>query len=311
MQIFNDRICLYVDQEVETFFGHLNCLASYQKNKDRIQVRMGQTRGFIDTRVTAKIWLLAVTILVGYSNSCSATITQIHDESLCPSTCWEITGLITQDDLRELPHIAEAMRGTKVTPIFFLNSNGGDVEAAIAIGRQLRKLKAAALTWDDRKCYSSCVFILAGAVQRMLSHSIGIHRPYSSRTDKRDYQAIQLDQRRLAKLAKNYLEEVNVSPSLYDAMVSIPPEKIKILSKAELDSYGLLELDPVFQELVDAAAARKRGLSKLEYIRRKAQVNVTCAGMYEVGRYTGNFDSYRECESAILDPVNLPAYRQR
>ena len=174
------------------------------------------------TRIVAQIRVLVIAVLIGYSDTSSAVFTHIQDAKRCPSSyglCWEVTGLITQSDLRELARAVDIMSKTKATPFFLLNSNGGDVEVAIAIGRRLRQFQATALTWDDGGCYSSCVFILAGAVRRTLSTSIGIHRPYSSRTDKRDYQAIQLDQRRLAKLAKDYLEEVNVLPSLYDAMV--------------------------------------------------------------------------------------------
>jgi len=251
--------------------------------------------------INAHFLALAIVFLVGYSSSCIATITQIHDPKKCPDgRCWEITGLITQSDLQELSRAVDIMRGSKATPIFRLNSNGGDIEVAIAIGRQLRQFRALALTWGQGKCYSSCVFILAGAVYRMLSTTIGIHRPYSIITDKRDYQTIQSDQRRLAKIAKDYLEEVNVSPSLYDAMIIIPPEKIKLLSESELEGYGLLEVDPVEQELDDAAEARKYSLSKVEYFTRKAKANIICASDYNSGALTGNIDSYYACYKDVL-----------
>lgn len=125
-------------------------------------------------------------------------------------------------------------------------------------------------------CYSSCVLILAGAVKRVFSHNIGIHRPYSLSTDARNFQMIQVEQRQIAKLAKDYLEEMNVSPLLYDAMVNIPPENIKLLSTSELQNYGLLEVDPVEQEMSDAFNAKKYGLSKVEYLRRKVKVYDTC-----------------------------------
>lgn len=265
---------------------------------------IGQNFRFLNTGIAAHIWmLLAIAILIGYSKPSSAALTQIQDPNRCPSPyglCWEVTGLIAKSDLQELARIVNRLSGTKATPFFLLNSNGGDVEVAIAIGRRLRQFQATALTWNDGGCYSSCVFILAGAVRRTLSTSIGIHRPYSSRTDERGYQATQLDQRRLAKLAKDYLEEVNVLPSLYDAMVSIPPEKIKLLTKSELESYGILEVDPVGQELDDAAESRKYGLSKTEFLRRKAQADVTCVRELKRGKAIGDFDSYFQCRAGVL-----------
>jgi hypothetical protein len=218
--------------------------------------------------------------------------------------CWEITGVITKSDLKALAIAIEIINRPTVpivTPLFRLNSAGGDVDTAIAIGRQLRKYYATAMVWDNGGCYSSCVFIYAGAVRRMSGDSsIGIHRPYLNSTEYRDFQTIQNDQRRLEKLAKEYLLEVNVSPSLYDAMISTPPEKIRMLTQDEQQAFGLLPIDPVQQELWDSSEARRRNLTKGEYIRRKAQANITCANDYKSGQQTSNFDRYTTCYEDVL-----------
>lgn len=238
------------------------------------------------------------------SNLGYATVTQIYDPARClVAFCAEISGEVTQTDLKELKKavgsVKEKLKGSSGNAIFRLNSSGGDVEAAIGIGRLLREIKATAITWEQGRCYSACVFILAGAVQRIRAN-VGIHRPYSVETDKRDYQATQMYQRQLAKLAKDYLEEVNVSPSLYDAMVSIPPEKIKLLSESELDYYGLLKVDPVQQEIWDANSARQYGISMIEYIRRKAQVNITCGDEDRGFNSNAEMDLYTKCKENIL-----------
>jgi ATP-dependent protease ClpP protease subunit len=238
------------------------------------------------------ILLFTLVSLTAYPSSSFATITLTNGAV----PLWDISGVITKSDLNELALAVEVMNKTKGTPIFRLNSEGGDVEVAMAIGRQLRHFQAQAITWEQGRCYSACVFILAGAVRRSLSNSIGIHRPYSSSTTQRDYHATQTAQRQLSKLAKEYLEEVNVSPSLYDAMVNVPPEKIRLLSESELMSFGILEVDPVEQELEDASEARKYGLSKIEFLRRKSQVETTCW----LGTSSGEFASYYRCRVGIL-----------
>lgn len=250
--------------------------------------------------ISASILLIITVILMGYSSLTFAKITQIQDRNKCPGNCWEVSGVIEKADLQQLASAVNIMKKTKATPYFRLNSNGGDLEVAIAIGRQLRKFHATALTWDQGQCYSSCVFIYAGAVKRVHSQSIGIHRPYTVRADVRDYQDIQNDQRRIAKLAKEYLEEVNVLPSLYDAMVSIPPDRIKLLTEAELDQYGLLQLDPAEQEHEDNASARKYGISIGEFVRRQSQVNITCANAYQYGVNTNRFEVYNNCKEDVL-----------
>ena len=266
---------------------------------------------FANAPVARILRMLIYASLVLGSGHATATVTHITD-SRCPkgfNLCWEITGIISDADQRQVTAIADRLAGNKGRdnegrikgpPHFWINSEGGDVEAAIAVGRQLRRIRAVVLMWDKARCLSSCVFVLAGATGRMLYGQIGIHRPYALRTDERDYDAVQQDQRRLAKLAKEYLEEMNVSPSLYDAMVTIPPEKVRLLSRTELEQFGITDVDPVEQEVLDAAEARKYGLSKTEYLRRKGQVDVVCARELRRGKTLGDFDSYYLCRDKVF-----------
>ena len=235
-----------------------------------------------------------------------AEITQIKDLTKCPADqggCWEISGLISESDHRAVVKIANSLANTMRPPFFRLNSRGGNVESAIAIGRELRRMRAYVLTWDEAPCHSSCVFILAGGVRRMLGGNIGIHRPYSLSTEKRDYDSVQREHRRITTLAKAYLEEVNVSPTLFDAMMRIPPERIRILSQSELEIYGIAETDPIEQELADAAEARKYGLSKTDYLRRRAVADTKCASAFRRGESSGNFDDYVRCREGVLRSI--------
>ena len=67
-------------------------------------------------------------------------------------------------------------------PKVYVSSRGGDVLAAMEIGKVLRRRKASIegrdLFFPDRPamCASACVHIAAGAVDRQLDH-IGVHRP--------------------------------------------------------------------------------------------------------------------------------------
>lgn len=258
--------------------------------------------------VAQALRMLMCSLLFLGSGYATATVTRITDPSRCLTShagCWEITGVISEEDHRQVKAIANGLMTTTRTPFlrtlfFYLDSEGGDLEAAIGIGRQLRRIGATTLMWEGAQCLSSCVFVLAGATRRILAGRIGIHRPYSLRTDQRGYDAVQRDQRRLARLAKEYLEEVNVSPSLYDAMIRIPPEKVRLLSRADLEHFGIADVDLVEQELEDAGEARKYGLSKTEYLRRKAQVDVVCAREHRRGKTLGDFDSYFSCRDKVL-----------
>lgn len=160
----------------------------------------------------------------------------------CPGTggCFEITGFISEKDFDDMKIIKDKQlarlkrEGGGVAPFIVLDSEGGDIEAAIGMGRLLRRLSATVVIYNRAKCFSACVYLLAGATQRNVWGRVGIHRPYSQRTDVRDYDTIQKEQRRIAVLSKTYLDEMNLPASLYDAMVRTPPENIRVLSEEDL-----------------------------------------------------------------------------
>ncbi len=151
-----------------------------------------------------------------------------------------------------------------------IDSTGGDVYSAMAIGRMFRKARASVLVAN--KCMSSCVLLLAGAVNRWIPDGIpvGIHRPYTADTAKTSFEELQAKTTKLGIDVSAYLDEMNIPRTLFEYMKSIPPESIKVLNDAELMAYGLSVDDPVFVELNDNAIAKLANVSKGEYLKRKA-----------------------------------------
>ena len=83
-------------------------------------------------------------------------------------------------------------------------------------------------------------------------------------------------------------------------MNTIPPEKIYFPTESELQKFGIIEIDPVQQELEDSNEARSFGLSKIEYYKRKSQINNACAKEHQIGARTSNFSPYTQCRERIL-----------
>ena len=154
----------------------------------------------------------------------------------------------------------------------YLDSEGGDVYAAMAIGRMFRKARVLATVGSASKCVSACVFLLTGAVNRFIMDGavIGIHRPYSAETKAVSFEELQTKTTRLGIDVAAYLSEMNISNSLYESMKRIPSENIRILNQSEIEGFGLDGKDPVFAELNDNAEAKLAGVSKSEYLKRKA-----------------------------------------
>ena len=232
-------------------------------------------------------------------------MTQVPDERCLwgKGICWQISGAISKDDVRIVASIAQRMAAAnpKQRPGFELDSEGGDVEAAISIGRLLRKMSAHAQIRGDAKCFSSCVFIYAGATHRV-GEKIGIHRPFSLSTEARTFDEIQAEQRRLNSVVGAFLEEMNVSPRLLEAMNNVSPQNIRMLSDVEMEEFGLVNMDPVLQALQDAESAREYGLSMPEYLRRKVLYEATCLKDFlsPLGPRSFNLDQHWRCKEAIM-----------
>lgn len=195
----------------------------------------------------------------------------------------DVTGKITKDDLLAFKRIDSAL--VKITDkypdasmnfIVGLNSEGGGVDSAIEIGRLMRKNNAVVIIAQPWKCFSSCVYLLAGASQRLVYGKVGIHRPYKL-DDKVTLPAAQKTvHQEIDKVIKAYLEEVNVSVTLYDDSIRVPPEKNKILTDDELSKYGLNEDDPYYHDALISKFSKSLGITSSEYIERLARKNSIC-----------------------------------
>jgi hypothetical protein len=203
----------------------------------------------------------------------------------------EIRGEITDAMAVQLSQIIDkTRRRAEANKLLFnfasveLNSPGGSVDAAMAIGRIVRKEEAGAFVNRGAVCFSSCVLVLAGGSFRSFEGKIGIHRPYlpvpsgdvSSQNVKATYQLM------LQEL-RTYFREMNVADGLADAMLRINPENIRLLSEEELANYGLTGADPVAMETSDLQQAKLYGLDRQEYMRRKRLAESECNGPASIG----------------------------
>lgn len=163
-------------------------------------------------------------------------------------------------------------------PYVYLDTPGGDVSAAMAIGRLLRKERGGVQVDRESVCYSSCVMILAGAITRNMQGRVGIHRfYYEVPKDEISPDKFREQFQNMLRELRTYFREMNVNEQLADAMLRTEPEHIRVLNAAELAAYGLTSVDPVAREIKELKAAQKLGLTRQEYNRRKALAETRCA----------------------------------
>ena len=208
-------------------------------------------------------------ILFGIAPSArSASVTLLSD----PRDVVLVNGVIETADVAKIDGILSSLKGT---PALWINSDGGDLEAAIAIGRLLRKTEAVVTV--QGRCASACVFILAGGVTRSAMQGVVvIHRPFLTK-DLPGGTGYDESYKRAAQMIRSYLAEMNIPAELGDRMLTIPPDEGVTLTKEELDRYTLLiAQDPAYEQKLAANEAHRWGISLTEQRRRQAIQKTIC-----------------------------------
>ena len=128
----------------------------------------------------------------------------------------------------------------------YLNSTGGSLLAAMAIGRLLREheFDTHVGTAEDPPqpapgaCYSACPFAFAGGRRRFLDAGaiIGVHRTVN-RVPVPDELAFE---QVVSAQATSYLVEMGVSPELFHIMQNMPREGIRLLTPDEAVRLNLV-----------------------------------------------------------------------
>ena len=209
-----------------------------------------------------------------------------------------------------------------------LESAGGDVDAAMGIGSVVRKREGLVFAGN---CNSACVLIFAGGVVRggagMFDEPvIGVHRIFFAELQPghTPKQVKALYDAQLNRV-RGYLAEMNVAPELLSFMQSIEPGDMHVLTREELNRYGLRSQDVTYNEFLVAERAGELGISSLEYRRREQRGRDECKDIAgtamepteaerEMAAHWGtSIEIYRqvECAQAFHYGTSLETYRKR
>jgi hypothetical protein len=220
--------------------------------------------------------LLCFLALLILPDSHAAEITDGNKD--CWGPCAYLNGEIEPGDLVKLEslfHSPTRARSFNVVnqEIYYLalNSLGGSLEEAMEIGRWVRKNKISTSMPMHSQCFSACVYILAAGVSKQVSYElwgtkVGIHRPYLTRMPRED---VQVAMRKALVESKAYLAQMNIPEQLADAMFSIPPDNVEILTDEKLSFYRLNGMDIAFEEESELKAAALYGMSRQQYMKNK------------------------------------------
>jgi hypothetical protein len=226
-----------------------------------------------------------------------------------------VQGSITVDMAKKFEAIVRTDRQIgRAIYIVFVNSNGGDLHAAIAMARIIRQNEFSVSVSKKSKCNSACVFLLIGGVQRNVAGEIAIHRPYFSEISA-DLPESELRDKYKAtrKTIDDFLDEMNVPKSLADDMYSVPPGKLKILSAPALGQYLLNQTDPVYDESITRQDASSYRITSAEYRKRAALVEIQCNSNNIMKKYGAAAFPYQIelCEASVYAGFSINVMSER
>ena len=216
-------------------------------------------------------------------------------------TAW-ITDAITNRDAIRLQDISSELEYIGTFRVW-LDSKGGDVSAAIKIGKLVRKYDGRTVIADDGKCYSSCALIFIAGVTRASFGELGLHRPYLS-TAPQSRETLEKQVPLMLSMLKNYVNEMGITDNFYQVMVNTEPSRMAIYY---WDDYTKLvpEIDPVYAEVETARDARIYGITTSE-MRQREQDAKGCDGYLP-----GDSSRYLTCVEAIKWGLSDRVYLER
>ena len=226
-----------------------------------------------------------------------------------------LTGEIVTGDEARLDQALNGFPPTAAWIMVYLDSPGGDIATSMKIGRMIRRREA----WTTaRRCLSACLFAFVGGVNRIAfdisakGQGLGVHRFYLAETPPSATRADIVKWRTdvKAKIAA-FLMEMDVAPELLSYMEGTPPNQIKILSYDEMQRFGLVGSDPVWDEQQTARRAARFGLTSAEYRRREASSYERCRPPNAPAPTDEEFRNAGVCVAAMLYGLPKQEYLQR
>ena len=150
-----------------------------------------------------------------------------------------LNGAIEPGDAERLSAYLESSGGGKL-PVA-LNSPGGVVDEALAIGRMIRERDLVTMVLPGMMCTSSCPYILAGGTERRVSRrgAVGLHQHYYMGPGYIPVFLAVEDIQRNQSRTMQYLIDMGIDPGVMVHALVTPPDDIYVLVEEELLASAL------------------------------------------------------------------------
>ncbi|WP_428029335.1 hypothetical protein [Ancylobacter sp.] len=149
------------------------------------------------------------------------------------------TGTITPGTAERFA--AEVERRGSYVKTVVLNSPGGSVQDALAMGRLIRDKGFATEVGADAHCASSCPLVFAGGVKRVARKgaSIGVHQVFAVSAQGNAADTGMADAQRVSAECQRHLVAMGVDPRVWIHAMETPPKRLFYFSPEELTELKL------------------------------------------------------------------------
>lgn len=121
-----------------------------------------------------------------------------------------------------------------------LNSKGGSVVSALAMGRILREQGMATMVKPGDICMSACAYLFLGGDERFVPKgaALGMHR-FRFSNDEADKKTLTNEAQSLSGALIEYFVEMGISPEALAAAMRAKPEDMYVFSQEEMQRYRI------------------------------------------------------------------------
>jgi hypothetical protein len=214
-----------------------------------------------------------------------------------------IRGTISKADADYVTQQSEGKYKDKTLTVS-LDSEGGNVAAAMAIGGIIRRNEWSVFVQQNKKCFSSCALIYIAGVSRVNNGVIGLHRPYLAESLNRE--EIERVAPVMLQQVKEYVRSMGIVDSFYEQMVNTEPSQIRLYRENEILQLVPID-DSVYDEISNSYTARKYGVTAGVMRQRKAEATQKCASLFS----DKTIDRFADCIEATYWGVDLRTYLER
>lgn len=195
--------------------------------------------------------------------------------------------------------------------VYLIDSPGGDVQAAMEIGRWVRQRDALTMILNPSYCYSSCALVFIGGTSRLNQGEIGLHRPYLVGAPQTEREVAAIVPEMFARL-RVYAEEMGVAHEFVEVMINTPPAAMRRYRQADIEVLVPV-YDPVYEEQIVARYARAFGISTQEYRWRHIEADQHCDinSFLRIESDTPPMILHENCQQAIYWGLSQSVYERR